>query len=433
MFSVRNRLSLMMFLEIFIWGAWLPLIFGYLDGLSFTPLQKGLILNAFAICSISTLLFSTQLADRYFAAEKFLAVSHFLGGLAMLGLFFVKDFYSFFTLMFIHSFFYVPTISVANSISFANIKNSRDFGLIRLWGTIGWIAASWPFIFILVDYSKVPDLAIAGFVTWLGEVFKNGLSGQPLIDGTKYAFIVSSAAAFLCSVVSMTLPHTPPKNAEPGSGMAWLESLKLLKYPFILILFLVTFLDATVHQCFFLWTGTFLVKEVGIPSNWVTPVMSVGQIAEILTMVFLGTVLKNLGWKATMIVGILGHTVRFAVFALDPTPALAITVMMLHGICYAFFFATVYIFVDDVFPKNMRSTAQGLFNLVILGAGPFVGNFMWTYISDQYTKDGVTQFSTIFWIPSALAALAAFVLLIGFYPPKSTTQQPIEEENAPQA
>ncbi len=133
--SVRNKLSIMMFLEFFIWGAWLPLIFGYLGSLNFSSLEQSWILNAFALASFTAMFFSTQFADRNFAAEKFVAFSHLVGGLAILGLAFVTDFWPFFALMLIHSLFYVPTISITNSIAFANLKDAqRDYGLVRYGG-----------------------------------------------------------------------------------------------------------------------------------------------------------------------------------------------------------------------------------------------------------------------------------------------------------
>src|SRR5207248_4422009 len=134
----------------------------------------------------------------------------------------------------------------------------------------------------------------------------------------------------------------------------WLEAMKLLGQPFILVLWVVTFVDATVHNLYFNWTGRFLGSTVeaggvGISGNWIMPVMSIGQVAEILTMLILGATLKRLGWRLTMVIGILGHTARFAVYAFHPTPGAVIAVQLLHGICYAFFFATVYIFVDEYF------------------------------------------------------------------------------------
>lgn len=440
--GVRNKLSVMMFLEFFIWGAWLPLIFGYLDRLNFDEFQKSMVLNAFAVASFTAMFFSTQFADRHFAAEKFLAFSHLVGGVAILGLGFTTDFWPFFALMLVHSLFYVPTISITNSIAFSNLKDAqRDFGLVRLWGTIGWIAASWPFIFILVDWTKVPSLQEAGFVSWLGSAFKNPKEGEALMEGTRYTFITSGIASLLLAFFSLGLPHTPPRPAKAGGeSLAWLEAMKLLRYPFLMVLFVVTFLDAAVHQCYFIWTDTFL-RSVGIAPNWVMPIMSIGQIAEILTMAVLGYALKSLGWKTTMIVGILGHTVRFGLFAMAPVEWLVISVNVVHGICYAFFFATVYIFVDEFFPKDARASAQGLFNFLILGLGPFVGNFVWPWlgklykIPDQLVQQGLPpyDFRGLFLWPAGTALAAAVLLLFFFHPPKKsdTGLEPSGVQHAP--
>src|SRR5262245_10204516 len=141
--DVRVRLSAMMFLEFFIWGAWLPLIFGYLPSLGFDTAQSSWVLNAFALASLTAMFFSTQFADRNFAAEKFVAFSHLVGGLAILALAWTHSFWPFFVLMLVHSLFYVPTISITNSIAFTHLADpQREFGQVRLWGTIGWIAAS---------------------------------------------------------------------------------------------------------------------------------------------------------------------------------------------------------------------------------------------------------------------------------------------------
>jgi MFS family permease len=188
-------------------------------------------------------------------------------------------------------------------------------------------------------------------------------------------------------------------------------------------LFVVTFVDAMVHQCYFLFTNDYL-KSVGIPANWVMPVMSIGQVAEIGTMAILGTVLKRLGWRYTMILGILGHTVRFGVFALCPYAAPAILVNLLHGVCYAFFFATVYIFVDEFLPKDARTSAQGLFNFLILGLGPFVANHVWTGLGDRLKVDGAYRFNELFLWPAGTALVAAIVLFACFWPPRQAAKSP---------
>src|SRR5262249_17460380 len=154
-------------------------------------------------------------------------------------------------------------------------------------------------------------------------------------NASRYIFLVAGIASLVMSVFSLTLPHTPPKPASTGSErFAWLEAMKLLRRPFVLVLFIVTFLDAAVHQTFFVWTERFLTGQIGIESNWAIPVMKIGQVAEIVTMVFLGLVLKKLGWRTTMVFGILGHAARFAVFAYYPEEWAAIAINVVHGICY---------------------------------------------------------------------------------------------------
>jgi MFS family permease len=431
--SYRFRLSVMMFLEFFIWGAWLPLIFGYLPSLGFNAdWQQPLILGAFNLAAFTAMFFSTQFADRNFAAERFLAFSQLVGGLAIFALAFIQKpegdasapFWPFFTLMLVHSLFYVPTISITNSIAFANLTNpQRDFGMVRLWGTIGWIAASWPFVFILADWARIPAFGSVSFPDWLGAVLGTSKTGADLRQATRYTFMAAGVASLLLAGFSLVLPHTPPRPAERGSEkLAWLEAMKLLQVSFVLVLFVVTFFDAAVHQCYFFWTPRYLEQTVGIPGNWVMPIMSIGQVAEIGTMAFLGYVLRQLGWRYTMVVGVLGHTVRFLVFALAPIAWVAISINVLHGICYAFFFATVYIFVDEFFPKDARSSAQGLFNFLILGLGPFLGNFVWARLGVIYAvgTDRV-DFTQLFLIPAGVALAAALFLFVFFRPPEKST------------
>jgi nucleoside transporter len=419
------RLSVMMFLQFFIWGAWFPLVFDYVPSLGFHGWQKDAILNAFFVSALIGVFFSNQFADRNFAAQKFLAFSHLVGGAAILGLsFFQKPapFWPFFGLMAVHTLLYVPTISITNSIAFANLAKSRDFGVVRLWGTIGWIAAAWPFVFILVDWNKVPSLGAVGFVTWIKEALGNSQSGTAAV---RFTFMAAGIASLLLAAFSLVLPHTPPKKT--GEPLAWVEALKLLRHPFILVLFIVTFFDAAIHQFYFYWTATFLKTGVNLPANWVMPVMSIGQVAEIVTMAFLGFVLKKLGWRATMVIGILGHAGRFALFAYAhqlPTayqqPA-AIAVNILHGICYAFFFATVYIFIDEYFPKDARTSAQGLFNMLILGLGPIASNFVSGRLGEWFAPPGgPTDFKMIFLVPLCTALVAAALLLLFFHPPKKS-------------
>jgi nucleoside transporter len=400
------RLWLMMVLEFMIWGAWVPLIWGYMGagvadgGLGFTGSQIAWIGSAFAIASIVGIFFSSQFADRTFAAEKFMAASHFIGGLAILGLYWAKDFPTFFGLMLVHALLYVPTISVSNSIAFTHMKNAeKEFGLVRMGGTIGWILAAWPLFFLL-----------------------EGKTGVAATAAKANIFLVAGIASLILAAYSLTLPHTPPRRAAGAGGLAWVKAAKDLSKPFLLVLFVETFLDAMIHNGYFLLAGNFLGDKnaAGIAQKWIMPVMSIGQVAEIATMALLGAVLARLGWKTTMILGILGHAVRFAVFAFMPqNTAMIILVQVLHGICYAFFFATLYIFIDAAFPKDVRSSAQSLFNLLVLGLGDLAAKWVFIPLQEQLTTDGVTDYRRLFLVPAGMALAAAVLLLVAFWPPRS--------------
>ncbi len=414
------RLWLMMVLEFAIWGAWLPLIWGYMGaavadgGLGFSGTEIAWVGSAFAIASIMGIFFSSQFADRTFAAERFMAVSHLVGGLAILGMYWARDFRTFFSLMLVHALLYVPTISVTNSIAFTHMKNAqKEFGLVRMGGTIGWILAAWPLYFIL-----------------------QGKTGAEAVAASRSIFLVAGITSLVLAAYSLFLPHTPPKRAVPGdSGFAWLKATKFLAHPYLLVLFIVTFIDAVIHNGYFVLAGDFLKSQsVGIKPEWIMPVMSIGQVAEILTMAVLGAVLARLGWKTTMILGILGHAARFAVFAFFPqSQAVIVAVQVLHGICYAFFFATLYIFIDAAFPKDVRSSAQSLFNLLVLGLGDLAAKWLFIPLQSRLTTDGTVDYRQLFLVPTFMALAAAVVLAIAFWPPRSLaaageTQDDLETE-----
>lgn len=392
--SIKFKLFLMMILEIAIWGAWQIKIFSYMGMLGFDPDQQWLVGSSFGIASIVGIFFSNQFADRNFSAERFLAFSHVVGGLALVATAFQTTFWPFFGCFVTYCLLYVPTISVTNSLAFANLKDpAKDFGFVRMGGTIGWIIVSWPFIFLLSEKAGAAE--------------------------TKWVFIVAGIISFVLAAFSLTLPHTPPrKDVAEVDKVAWLKALKLLANPFVLILFIVTFIDSTIHNGYFVVIDGFLQK-VGISANMSMVVSSIGQVAEIVTMLILGTVLKKLGWKTTLILGIIGHAARFGIFAFFGTPEnqwLIIAVQLLHGICYAFFFVTVYIFVDAVFPKDIRSSAQGLFNLLILGVGMVVASKIFPQLLAKYTVNGSVDYKQLFLVPSGMA-LAGIVLLALFFRP----------------
>ena len=288
--------------------------------LGFEPWQQSLVGSSWGVAALVGIFFSYQFADRNFSAERFLAVSHLIGGLALVGVAFSTSFWPFFACYLLYSLLYVPTLSVSNSIAFANLRDpAADFGAVRMGGTVGWVLVSWPFVFLLGAHATA--------------------------DQVRWIFLVAALISFAAAGYSLTLPHTPPRKDAAGiDKLAWRRALTLLGTPFVLVLFIVTFIDSVIHNGYFVVSDAFLTDRVGIAGNLSMVVLSLGQVAEILTMFLLGRVLIRLGWKATMIVGIQGHAARFAVFAFfaDSIPVI-VAVQLLHGICYAFFFATVYI------------------------------------------------------------------------------------------
>ncbi|MEO6597816.1 MAG: MFS transporter [Planctomycetota bacterium] len=393
----RWKLFSMMVLQFFIWGAWLPPLFGIMPGLGFTGTEQALIGSCFAIASIVGIFFSNQFADRTFAAERFLAGSHLVGGVALIGLYFATTFWPFFAMMLVHSLVYVPTVSITNSLAFANLKDAqKEFGIVRMGGTVGWILAAWPLYFIL-----------------------DGLAGEEKLAGQRSVFLVAGIAALVLAAFSLTLPHTPPRPAATaGDRLAWAKAASFLQRPFIAVLFAVTFLDATIHNGYFVMTYPYL-ENIGFEPGSVMPVMSIGQVAEVLTMAVLGLALKKMGWRVTMIIGVLGHAARFAVFAFVRDHTAIVAIQVLHGICYAFFFATVYIFIDVYFPKDVRTSAQGLFNLLILGLGDLAAKWIFVPLTTRYTDGaGVVDYRALFLWPTGMALGAAVLLAVAFHPPK---------------
>ena len=396
---IQVRLFLMMMLQLAIWGAWAPKLFPYMGQLGFEPWQQSLVGSAWGIAAILGIFFSNQFADRNFSAERFLAVSNVIGGIALLACAFLTDFWQFFAAYLIFSVVYVPSMSVANAIAFASLRDpAKQFGTIRMGGTVGWILVSWPFIFLL--------------------------SANAGPEQVRLIFVVAAIVSFAFAAYSLTLPHTPPKRDAAGADpLAWREAIKLLGVPSLAVLFLVTFIDSVIHNGYFVMADGFLTNRVGIAGNLSMIVLSIGQVAEIVTMFILGSVLVKLGWKATMIVGILGHGARFLVFAFfaDSVPTI-IAVQLLHGICYAFFFATVYIFVDAAFPKDVRSSAQGLFNLLILGVGNVAASFLFPALMAQWTVPGAepgttaVDYRTLFMVPAGMAVVAILLLAVLFKP-----------------
>ena len=389
----RSRLSVMMFLEYVIWGSWLPLLALYLtDVLQFSGAEIGWVFATPAVACLVGLFVGGQVADRLISTERLLAICHVIGGTAMFALAWQRAFWPFLILMQVYQLAFIPTVALTNAVVFHNVPDARrDFGRLRMWGTIGWIAASWPFVFILA-----------------------GKTGDSLHAALGNIFVVAGLASYGLAAFAFLLPRTAPSQGTAGN--APLAAIKLLAVPSLLVLFVVTLLDSLVHQAYFQWTSPFL-ERAGLPANWIMPAMSIGQVAEIVTMGGLGAVLARLGWRKTMALGIAAHAARFFIYAIGNPLWLMVAVNVVHGMCYAFFFAAVYIFVDEQFPKDSRTSAQGLFNLLILGVGPFAGSVLWGALGDRFrTSAGDVDFQRLFMVPAWLGVAAMVLLLVAFHP-----------------
>lgn len=390
----------MMVLEIGIWGSWQIKLFPYMGMLGFTPLQQGWVGGVFGIATVVGIFFSNQFADRNFSAERFLAFSHLLGGAALIATAFVHTFPAFFALFLVYGLLYVPTLSVTNSLAFANLSNpSGEFGFVRMGGTVGWIVVSWPFIFLLGDKAGP--------------------------EQTRLIFIVAGLISLALAGYSLTLPHTPARRDMKGiDRLAWVRTARFVAQPHVLILFCVVLVDAVIHNGYYVLIDGFLT-QVGISARMTMVVSSIGQGAEIIAMLALGMVLKRLGWKWTFVVGVMGHAIRYGTFVLFGTPEyqwLIILIQLMHGICYAFFFATVYIYVDNVFPPDVRSTAQGAANVLILGAGMFLASQLFPQLAAHFTHIGPTgvakvDYGSLFLVPTIMAIVGILTLAIFFKPP----------------
>lgn len=413
--SAKARLFFMMVLEIGIWGAWQIKIFPYLGMLGFTAAQQGWVGSVFGIASVVGIFFSNQFADRNFSAERFLAFSHAVGGAALIATAFVTSFPAFFAIFLVYGLLYVPTLSVANSLAFANLKNpAAEFGFVRMGGTVGWVAVSWPFIFLLGDKADAAQ--------------------------TRWVFIVAGMLSLALAAYSLTLPHTPPRKDAVGlDRFAWLRAARLLAVPHVAVLFAAILVDAIIHNGYFVVIDGFL-QQIGISARMTMVVSSLSQIAEIVTMLLLGLVLRKLGWKWTLIAGVCGQVARFSVFALFGTPehqALIVAIQVMHGICYAFFFATVYIYVDAVFPADVRASAQGAANFLILGVGMIGASQLFPRLAAHYTRAAVdaggvavVDYGKLFLVPTAVAVGGAVLLALFFKPPTARPGETVDAKTA---
>ena len=406
---VRFRLSLMMFLQYAVWGAWFPLAARYLSasvengGLGFSSQQIGMILGlAGSIGAVSAPFIAGQIADRYFSTERILSFLVITGGIVKWYTATRTDYESWLWLSILYSVLYMPTLALSNSVAFSHIDDSENtFPKIRVWGTIGWIAASWAFPMIWLQQ----DLSFQLMPPFLSGDEVPGVTAR-LADALKFSGIISLIYGAFCFL----LPNTPPK-ADAVENLAFKKAFNLFSNKSFLVLVLASLGVSIIHQIYFLQTGPFL-SSIGIKDSSIGPAMTIGQFAEIATMAYLGFFLKRLGFKKVITIGIFAYFARYMIFGTSFLPTWVMVMSQaFHGFCFAFFFAAGFIYVDKLADDDVRHSAQTVFGIIIFGGGPVVGGWLSGYLQNIYTLDGVFNYSS-FWY--TLAGIGLVVTLL-FY------------------
>ena len=399
--SVRFRLGVMMFLQYAIWGAWTPVLSDYLKNtLGFSGAQFSLIYSLLPLATIIAPFIGGQVADRYFASQKVVAWLQLAGGVFLILIATTTAYGTMVWLMLAYCLLYAPTLALTNSIAFINLQNSElEFGKIRVWGTIGWIAAGYLLTLWRIGAQSASGLAFKGDMLLLAGIF-----------------------SLIMGVQSFSLPHTPPRK-EGMKPWAFLEALKMLKEKNFLIFALISFVVATELQFYYVLTSPFLTSaQIGVSQKYVGLVMTIAQVAEIFVMAFmLSWALKKFGMRRTLVLGILAWPIRYIIFVIGQPSWLVVASLALHGFCYVFFFTAAYIYVDNVAPKDIRASAQGLIATIILGFGNFVGSLFSGWIQQLFTKEGVADWRSTFLVPTVLTLLCLVAFLAFFREKKTAT------------
>ena len=395
----KSKLSFMMFLEFFIWGGWFVTLGTFLsNNLSASGGEIGQAFSTQSWGAIIAPLIIGLIADRYFNAEKILGVLHLIGAVLMYQLSNVESFDMFYPFVLGYMTAYMPTLALVNSISFNQMDNpAKDFPHIRVWGTVGWIAAGW--------------IISLGF-QW--DSLRN-IEGGAL----KNTFLMVAIASAVLGIFSFLLPATPPSNKKDKlasiSEMLGLDALDLLKDRNFIIFFLSSILICIPLAFYYQNLSPFLAElQVEKSTAWA----SAGQISEVIFMLLLPFFFKKFGFKKTILVGMLAWVIRYVLFAYGDSDGLFVMLIsgiLLHGICYDFFFVSGQIYTDNKAGEKYKSSAQGLITLATYGVGMLVGFKVAGMITDKFLIEGGGHNWESIWIYPAGFAIVVLIIFALFF------------------
>ena len=392
--STQIQLSAMMFLQFFVWGAWFVTLGTFLG--NNMAASGGQIAAAFGTQSWGAIIapfIIGMIADRYFNAEKILGVLHILGALLMYLMAQSTDFGAFYPYVLGYMIAYMPTLALVNSVSFNQMKDpAKEFSAIRVWGTIGWIAAG-----LMISY-----------------VFRWDEAGNIAGGALKNTFLMAAVASVLLGVFSFSLPATPPKGKDNTSAsissMLGLDAIKLLANRNYLIFFISAILICIPLAFYYSYANPFLV-DIGMENP--TAKMTIGQMSEVLFMLLLPFFFKKYGFKNTILVGMMAWVLRYVLFAYGDADNRTYMLLMgiaLHGICYDFFFVSGQIYTDAKASEGIKSAAQGLITLATYGVGMLVGFWIAGIIADANS----VNWQTIWMYPAGFAAAVLILFALMF-------------------
>jgi nucleoside transporter len=399
LFQMRLRLSVMMFFEYFVWGVWYVTLGTWLgQQLHFSGKEIGLAAGTTALGAMLSPFLVGLMADEWFATQRLLAALHGIGGVLLWVASTQTSFGPMYLILLIYSLCYMPTMALTNSLSFRQMKDPKqDFGSIRVLGTFGWI--------------------VAGLV--IGTMRIHNLSVEPTAIPIRLAAVASIVMGIYC----LTLPHTPPLHPS-GSGFKLsnifpAEAFNLFKDRNFSVFALASFLICIPLQFYYAFTNPFL-NEIGMQNA--ARKMTGGQMSELVFMVTLPWFFKRLGVKYTLTLGMLAWVLRYLMFGFGDAGSLVWMLylgIILHGICYDFFFVTGQVYVDQKAPTALRAAAQGLITFITYGIGMFLGAYLSGWVVDLYanTSAGGTlehNWRSIWMVPAIGSAIVLFIFLIGF-------------------